>query len=97
MTHFVISYDVNTETKEGRRRLRQIAKLCTDHGQRVQFSVFECTLDQRQFEALMAKATKIISAETDSLRVYRLHGEREGAVKILGIDRYIDFNSPLMV
>ena len=37
----LVTYDVNTETAEGRRRLRRVAKVCERFGQRVQFSVFE--------------------------------------------------------
>ncbi len=48
----LITYDVNTETPEGRRRLRQVAKTCVDYGQRVQKSVFECLVDPVQFAQL---------------------------------------------
>jgi CRISPR-associated protein Cas2 len=95
MTHYVISYDVGTETAAGRRRLRRIAKLCSSFGQRVQLSVFECTLDDLQFDRLMAAAAGIIDRGEDSLRAYRLHGERTGAVAVLGQDRSVDFNAPL--
>ena len=44
----VITYDVNTETPGGRKRLRKVAKQCTNYGQRVQNSVFECLLDAAQ-------------------------------------------------
>ena len=43
----IISYDVNTENAEGKKRLRQIAKQCVNYGQRVQNSVFECVWMQR--------------------------------------------------
>ena len=43
----LITYDVNTETPAGRKRLRKVAKRCVDHGQRVQNSVFECLLGRR--------------------------------------------------
>ena len=51
----LVCYDVNTETKEGRRRLRRVAKVCESTGQRVQKSVFECKLDIAQFEGLERK------------------------------------------
>ena len=41
----LVTYDVNTETAAGRRRLRKVAKVCVDYGQRVQNSVFECQMD----------------------------------------------------
>lgn len=96
MAHYVISYDVGTGTPAGRRRLRRIARLCTGFGQRVQLSVFECTLDEMQIDRLMAQAGSIIDPAHDSLRAYRLHGERAGAVAVLGQDRYVDFDAPLI-
>ena len=41
----LITYDVNTQTAAGRKRLRKVAKECTNYGQRVQNSVFECQMD----------------------------------------------------
>ena len=57
----LITYDVNTETPAGKRRLRQVAKLCTDHGQRVQKSVFECLLDPAQWTMLHHQLTVIMA------------------------------------
>jgi len=94
--HIVVTYDVNTESKEGRRRLRRVAKICQDYGQRVQLSVFECTVDAMQTDALLAALAKEIDPELDSLRIYRLHGERSGAVHTLGRDDYRDFTAPLL-
>ncbi|NJL02614.1 MAG: CRISPR-associated endonuclease Cas2 [Spirulinaceae cyanobacterium SM2_1_0] len=68
----LVAYDVNTETKAGRRRLRQVAAVCKDFGQRVQQSVFECRVTQAQLEALRAKLLDIIHREQDNLRIYRL-------------------------
>ena len=66
----VITYDVNTETAAGRKRLRQIAKQCVNYGQRVQNSVFECLLDAAQCRRLQAKLVSIMDEELDSLRFY---------------------------
>ncbi len=68
----LITYDVNTETPEGRKRLRKIAKQCVNYGQRVQCSVFECLLDAAQCRKLKEKLCAIINPETDSLRFYYL-------------------------
>lgn len=95
--HIIITYDVNTETKAGRRRLRRIAKVCEDYGQRVQFSVFECSVDEMQMDALLAAFRKEIDEELDSLRIYRLHGNRDGVVHTLGKDGYRDFSAPMVV
>ena len=59
----VITYDVNTETAAGRKRLRQIAKQCVNYGQRVQNSVFECLLDAAQCRMLQAKLVSIMDEE----------------------------------
>ena len=55
----LITYDVNTETAAGRRRLRKVAKVCVDYGQRVQNSVFECLLDAAQYTMFKAKLTEL--------------------------------------
>lgn len=93
----VVTYDVNTESKAGRRRLRRVAKICEDYGQRVQFSVFECNLNEMQMDAMLAALSGEIRPELDSLRIYRLHGLRSGAVRTLGKDVYKDFSNPLIV
>ena len=66
----LISYDVNTETPAGRKRLRKVAKVCVDHGQRVQNSVFECRLDAAQYAVLKHRLTELIDTQADSLRFY---------------------------
>lgn len=80
----VITYDVNTETTEGRRRLRHIARQCVNYGQRVQNSVFECLLDSAQCKALQAKLCDIIDIEKDSLRFYYLGNKYESKIEHFG-------------
>lgn len=80
----VITYDVNTETHEGRRRLRRIARQCVNYGQRVQNSVFECLLDSAQCKALQAKLCDIIDIEKDSLRFYYLGNKYESKIEHFG-------------
>lgn len=77
----VVTYDVNTEDREGRRRLRRVAKVCQDYGQRVQFSVFECLVSDRDFITLKAALEKEIDPALDSIRIYFL--SREDKQKIL--------------
>lgn len=95
--HIVVTYDVSTESKAGRRRLRRVAKICEDYGQRVQYSVFECSVDEMQMDAMLVSLKENIHPDLDSLRIYRLHGSRNGAVKTLGKDGYRDFSDPLVV
>jgi len=68
----VVTYDVNTETPQGRRRLRRVAKACQNYGQRVQFSVFECLVEPAQWANLRHRLIEEISTEEDSLRFYFL-------------------------
>lgn len=93
----LVSYDVNTEDKEGQRRLRRVAKACKNFGQRVQYSVFECSLDDKHLVSLRAKLTAIIKPEEDSLRIYHLRGRREEYIEAYGLDKYIDFTDTLVV
>lgn len=80
----LVSYDVNTEDAAGRRRLRRIAKLCTNWGQRVQFSVFECLLEYAQWLKLRAALVKEMDEEKDSLRFYMLGDRWRGRVEHVG-------------
>lgn len=68
----VVAYDVNTETSEGRRRLRLVAKTCMKYGQRVQNSVFECLVSPSDYLILVHGLRKIIDGQKDSLRFYKL-------------------------
>ena len=68
----LITYDVNTQTPAGRARLRKVAKQCTNYGQRVQNSVFECILDAAKVREVKEKLIRLIDEENDSLRFYYL-------------------------
>jgi CRISPR-associated protein Cas2 len=93
----LITYDVNTETAEGRRRLRQVAKLCVDYGQRVQNSVFECMLDPAQLKLLQNKLLKTIDEEHDSLRFYNLGNNYSSRIEQFGCKQSYDPQGVLMV
>ena len=92
----LIAYDVSTLTKEGRARLRRVAKLCEGHGQRVQFSLFECSVTEAQMETLRVRLLKAISTDEDNLRIYTLRGPRADTVQSWGRDAYVDFHAPLI-
>ena len=83
----LITYDVNTETASGKKRLRKVAKQCVNYGRRVQNSVFECILDQAQAVALKAVLTELIDEEVDSLRFYYLGNKYQTKVEHIGVDR----------
>lgn len=85
----LITYDVNTENAKGRKRLRQVAKVCLNHGQRVQNSVFECILDAGQSKLLKAQLLDIIDQNQDSLRIYYLGNNYENKVEHYGTKKTI--------
>jgi CRISPR-associated protein Cas2 len=93
----LIAYDVATETKEGQRRLRRVAQVCKDFGQRVQKSVFECAVNEMQFVLLRRRLLDCIDTEEDNLRIYRLIEPRERHIEAYGKNLYVDFDDPLVV
>ena len=93
----IVCYDVNTETREGRKRLRRVAKVCEGVGQRVQKSVFECRIDRMQYEDLERRLLLEINDKEDNLRLYRLAAGRGGEVKEHGFFKATDFDAPLVV
>ncbi|WBF68513.1 CRISPR-associated endonuclease Cas2 [Desulfovibrio subterraneus] len=92
----LVSYDVSTEDPAGPRRLRRIAKLCQDFGQRVQFSVFECLVDPAQWTKLRAALLKEMNEETDSLRFYFLGSNWERRVEHVGAKPALNLHGPLI-
>jgi len=93
----IVCYDVNTETREGRRRLRRVARICESIGQRVQKSVFECQVDRAGFEALERELLVEISDAEDNLRFYRIAELRGYEVREHGCFRATDFEAPLVL
>lgn len=93
----LVSYDVSTRTPDGERRLRRVARICLDHGQRVQNSVFECLLANDQWIAFRAELLKVADLEHDSLRFYFLGNEWQHRVEHHGAKSTIDPSGPLVV
>jgi len=93
----IVTYDVSTETPAGRKRLRRVAKACEAIGQRVQKSVFECQVNEMQFEQLERTLLEEIDEKEDNLRFYRITEPVEVRVKQFGAFRSIDFEGPLLV
>jgi CRISPR-associated protein Cas2 len=92
----LVTYDVNTEDRAGRRRLRRIARTCQDFGQRVQFSVFECEVDPAQWAMLRARLIQEMEPETDSLRFYMLGANWRRRVEHVGSKPARDMDDPLI-
>jgi CRISPR-associated protein Cas2 len=92
----LITYDINTETPAGQKRLRKVAKACQNYGQRVQNSVFECLLDSGQLTQLKHRLTELIDIEKDSLRFYQLGDNWLNRVEHVGAKASLDLTGPLL-
>lgn len=92
----LITYDVNTQTEAGRKRLRKVAKQCVNYGQRVQNSVFECQLDATKYRQVKAILEDIIDKEVDSLRFYNLGDKYKNKVEHIGIKPNFDLTGTLI-
>ncbi len=92
----LITYDVATETPGGQRRLRRVAKVCQNYGQRVQKSVFECLVDPTQWAVLRDRLVKEIEPNEDSLRFYFLGKNWKPRVEHVGAGETYDPEGPLI-
>lgn len=93
----LVTYDVSTTTPTGAKRLRRVARACTDFGQRVQQSVFEIEVDPAQWVALKARLEGIIDPGVDSLRYYYLGANWTRRVEHVGAKPAVDLNGPLII
>ena len=93
----LITYDVDTTTKAGEKRLRRVAKECINYGQRVQNSVFECLITEAQFVGLKATLEAIINETTDSIRFYYLGNSWQRKVEKIGKPTSYDPTETLII
>ena len=93
----IVCYDVSTESRAGRRRLRRVAKVCESVGQRVQKSVFECQLDLVGLEQLERRLLREVELEQDCLRLYRMADTKGCEVREHGRFKATDFDEPLVL
>ena len=93
----VVAYDVSTETKVGRRRLRHVAQVCQNYGQRVQKSLFECQVNEMEYETLRRDLLRKIDEKEDNLRLYRIVEPRENYIEEFGQHRTVFFDEPLVL
>lgn len=93
----LVTYDINIETTEGKKRLRRVAKQCLNYGTRVQNSVFECYVDSTQYIQLKHLIQKEIDEENDSVRFYTLGNHYRGKVEQLGVSKGIQIEEPLIL
>jgi len=94
--YVLVTYDVNTQTPEGRRRLRHAAKTCLDYGQRVQKSVFELKVDPAQWAECKLRLKELIDPKEDSLRFYYLGSNWHRRVEHHGTQMGVDIDGPLI-
>lgn len=80
----LITYDVDTTSKAGARRLRRVAKICVNYGQRVQDSVFECVVTEAQFVVLKSELNEIIDDASDSIRFYLFGNNWHHKIETIG-------------
>ena len=92
----LITYDVNTQTAAGKTRLRKVAKLCQNYGQRVQNSVFECIIDAARLKQLQAGLEELINSDKDSLRYYYLGNRWRNRVEHVGAKPSVDLEGTLI-
>jgi len=93
----LVTYDVNTETKAGQKRLRKVAKICKNYGQRVQYSVFECLVDPAQWTVFRDRLIEVSDQDQDSLRFYFLGANWKTRVEHVGAKPAYDPEGPLIV
>jgi len=93
----LVSYDVATTDLSGSKRLRKVAKICINHGQRVQYSVFECIVDPAQWVAMRQQLVKVIDETKDSLRFYFLGANWQRKIEHVGAKQTIDQEGPLIL
>lgn len=93
----VITYDVNTSTQEGSRRLRKVAKICERYGMRVQNSVFEVLVDATELVTIKSELKKVIDDESDSVRLYRLGNSYKTRIETMGKKPLIQAGEPMIL
>ena len=93
----LITYDVDTTTKAGEKRLRKVARECVNYGQRVQNSVFECLITEAQFVELKAMLDAIINDTTDSIRFYFLGNHWQRRIEQMGKQTSFDPTDTLII
>ncbi len=93
----LVAYDVSTETTAGKRRLRRVARVCENYGQRVQNSVFECWVDAAQWVKLRAELVGLVDAGLDSLRFYFLGDHWRGRIEHVGAKPGYEPDGPLIL
>lgn len=93
----LITYDVDTISETGKKRLRKVAKECQNYGIRVQNSVFECRLTESQFVILKNRIANIINRNLDNVRFYFMGNNWKNRIEVIGKDRTINIDGDLII
>ena len=93
----LVAYDVATDTAQGRKRLRKVAQVCLNCGQRVQKSVFECSVSEMQYDDLRFQLLKCVNLKEDNLRIYRLREPKDRHIEHFGVKKPLDLDEPLIL
>ncbi len=93
----LVTYDVDTVSEMGQKRLRQVARICKDYGQRVQNSVFECEVTEVQYTILKNKLINVIDMKLDSIRLYHLNKNKFHSIEMLGKITSYDVNDTIII
>ena len=95
--YILITYDVDTISEKGQKRLRQVARICKDYGQRVQNSVFECELTEAQYVQLKTALERVMDKRLDSIRFYHLNKNENRRVITIGKETSYNVNDVLVL
>ncbi|WP_230399449.1 CRISPR-associated endonuclease Cas2 [Novisyntrophococcus fermenticellae] len=95
--YILITYDINVTSTSGQSRLRRVAKICENYGQRVQNSVFECRLNEAELLKVKKQLLEVINMDMDSLRFYRLGDNYDKKVQHMGAKKTYKFDDAFIV
>jgi len=94
---FVLAYDISTESKAGQKRLRKVAQICENYGQRVQKSVFEFQIKEEKYLQLKNEILKKINKDEDAVRIYRILEPRDDHVEEYGCFEAVDYEEDALI
>ena len=95
--NILVTYDVDTVSEKGQKRLRKVAQICKDYGQRVQNSVFECDVTETQYLVLKEELKEAMDVELDSIRFYQLNKNKSHGLETLGRITSYDYDGPIVL
>lgn len=95
--YILVTYDIAVTSPTGQKRLRKISQACSDYGQRVQHSVFECDVNEIQMTELIHRLEKLMNPSEDSIRIYKLIGQSRDEIIHKGIKEPVDYRDPLIL